>query len=371
MKDDVQVSDKPFAFGPNPLRLSPLECGLVVLLVLIAWIVLPPLWSRLERYEPGDNYRIANELNNDYWVFSRWAEKAVESHPVLMIGDSAIWGHYVGNQESLTACMNRLEAKETYANLGISGLHSVALYGMVRFHGGAIRNSRVILHVSPLWMTSPRADLSDEKEARFLHPELAKQLLDAPACYRAPLEDRLAIAVRQRSGTLNVLDHVTDSSFDNLAPPQWVVKNPYANPLSRISCAIEAGPNKAEGKAQSWQEKGMSPVDYQWVSVGEGYQWRSFVRAIELVKSRGNSVFVLVGPFNPHIIKAESLPRYRALMSGMASWLAENGIPFWTATELPTELYGDASHPLPRGYEMLAKDLLNDEGFRKWRKGNE
>ena len=47
MKDDVQVSDKPFAFGPNPLRLSLLECGLVILLVSIAWIVLPPLWSRL------------------------------------------------------------------------------------------------------------------------------------------------------------------------------------------------------------------------------------------------------------------------------------------------------------------------------------
>jgi hypothetical protein len=48
----------------------------------------------------------------------------------------------------------------------------------------------------------------------------------------------------------------------------------------------------------------------------------------------------------------------------IASGLAAKKVPHLMATLLPSEQYGDSSHPLPEGYAMMAAELWSDPGFR-------
>jgi hypothetical protein len=104
------------------------------------------------------------------------------------------------------------------------------------------------------------------------------------------------------------------------------------------------------------------------VEASHSYQWRSFRRTVELLESRGNRVFVLVGPFNTHALTGESQPRYRALLAEMKRWLEQEEVPYYAPPVLPTDLYADASHPLGAGYRRLAKELSSSPPFREWRK---
>ena len=44
-----------------------------------------------------------------------------------------------------------------------------------------------------------------------------------------------------------------------------------------------------------------------WVDLGTSLQWRLFRAAVHTLLRRGNRVFVLVGPFNEHLLEADSL----------------------------------------------------------------
>jgi hypothetical protein len=83
-----------------------------------------------------------------------------------------------------------------------------------------------------------------------------------------------------------------------------------------------------------------------------------------MLKARDNTVFVLVGPFNEHMLKGKSIDIYRKLKSEIKIWLQQNNVPYYIPETLPGELYSDASHPLSEGYAMLAKQLFENELFR-------
>jgi hypothetical protein len=82
-------------------------------------------------------------------------------------------------------------------------------------------------------------------------------------------------------------------------------------------------------------------------------------------------VFVVIGPFNPHILKPESLAAYRELQAAIASRLKERGVGCHVAPDLPSDEYGDSSHPLAAGYRRAAEALYHDDTFRAWRSGTE
>jgi len=75
-------------------------------------------------------------------------------------------------------------------------------------------------------------------------------------------------------------------------------------------------------------------------------------------------VFVLVGPFNEHMLTEESLENYLPVKETIAAWLKENQVPHLMPDALPSEQYADASHPLATGYEALARQLLEDPALR-------
>ena len=89
-----------------------------------------------------------------------------------------------------------------------------------------------------------------------------------------------------------------------------------------------------------------------------------FRRTVELLKSRNNTVFVLVGPFNEHMFKGESPGVYSKMQSEIETWLRQNNTPYYMPEALPSEFYSDASHPLAEGYALLAKQLFENKSFR-------
>ena len=99
-------------------------------------------------------------------------------------------------------------------------------------------------------------------------------------------------------------------------------------------------------------------------------QWRAFQRMVGRLRERGNDVLVVLGPFNEHLMAEDNRPAYRKIRNGIAAWLAQNQVPMVVPEILPSELYADASHPLTAGYELLAKRLNADEGFRRWVAGS-
>ena len=69
-------------------------------------------------------------------------------------------------------------------------------------------------------------------------------------------------------------------------------------------------------------------------------------------------MFVLVGPFNEHILKGKSIETYRQIKSEIETWLQQNNVPYYIPVALPSRMYCDASHPLSEGYAELANDFL-------------
>ena len=115
---------------------------------------------------------------------------------------------------------------------------------------------------------------------------------------------------------------------------------------------------------QPWYDSGITKQDYPWVDPATSLQWQAFRRVVSILRERGNRVFVLVGPFNEHLLTPESLGRYRGIQATIAAWLEDKGIPHALPAALPSAEYGDASHPLAAGYAQLARQLLRDPFFQ-------
>ena len=154
--------------------------------------------------------------------------------------------------------------------------------------------------------------------------------------------------------------------------------HPYANPLSEISfrwgrahTAYEIRTDEKEVRTIippapshqpiSWSERGIRPSDFAWVDLGTSLQWSSFKLTVETLQSRNNSVSVLVGPFNEHLLTDAGKARYTEMKRHVVSWLEERKIPHLAPEPLPSELYADASHPLADGYALLAKQLFQNQ----------
>ena len=80
----------------------------------------------------------------------------------------------------------------------------------------------------------------------------------------------------------------------------------------------------------------------------------------------GSDVFVLIGPFNPFILSEESHKGYRSVLASMESWLEKNDVDYLSASDLPSEYYADASHPLAPGYARIAGELWGTGSFQRW-----
>lgn len=358
-----EVDKAKIPFSSNNIRLSGRE-WIIAAIVCTALLYLgPELWGRLEKFDPGDDYRLPYTLGNDYWLYGRNCRWACSEYDTLVCGDSVVWGHYVSRDNTLSHYLNQNAGKKRFANLGVDGFHPAALGGLLRYYGRDISAKNVIIQFNPLWMSSAKHDLQTEKEFHFNHPKLVPQFFPKIPCYKDSFSKRISAAVERYVPFFGWASHLRIVYFENMDLPNWTLEHPYKNPLAAVTLEIPTSQDNLQENV-SWTEKGIAQEDFQWVAPAQSLQWRFFQRTIELLRARKNTVFVVVGPFNEHMLKPDSYKTYQKMKSEIETWLRENNVAYCIAPVLPSELYRDASHPLGRGYDILAKQLFEGQSFK-------
>lgn len=360
------MSEKEGPTSSNAFRLNGRQWMVVVVFAAALYWLLPVAWRRFEPLDVKPDYRLPFELNSDYWLWSRMAAQQSATHDTVILGDSVVWGVYVKPGETLSHYLNAQEGRDRYANLGINGAQPVALAGLVEYYGGAIRNKRVLVQCNPLWMSSPKRDLREDEEYAFNHSALAPQFFPSIPCYRETASNRIGKVFDRHSPFHGWSMHLQYAYFgDGETPrtiPQWTLEHPRENPLKAVTGKLPAPADQGKEESISWIQRGITKDNMPWVDLAGSLQWKSFLRTVEVLQRRGNNVLVLVGPFNEHLLKDASREKYRGLRRDIEAVLKEKGIPFLAPDALPSEFYGDASHPLSAGYALLAKQLVA-EGF--------
>jgi len=350
----------------NAVRLSTREWIYAAVAFLFVLFLVPRIWLAAERFQPSADWRVPYEVGDDYWVFRRWANYSSSKYPFLVLGDSVIWGHYVRPKETLTHYLDERMGKAAFANLGVDGIHPVAMFGLAKYYGTDVRNTSVIVHVNPLWMSSKESDLQSKEESRLNHPRLVPQVYPRLACYNPSLADIVGVVAERNVLFFSWANHLRSASFENLNLADWTMMYPYKNPLSAITLEIPAPADEGMGKPESWKERGIGKADFAWVPPEESVQWSFSKRLIELLRARGNRVFVVIGPFNPYVLTQESRVRYLAVKRQIERSLEAAGVAYYSVEDLPSPYYADASHPLKEGYALMADALFKDQRFHQW-----
>jgi len=355
-------------------------------IVLPVVLLTPPLWERIERYDTGPDYRIPYQLSNDYGLYGRRLKAASNPNQVVVLGDSVVWGEYVLPNGTLSHFLNQKSgAADCYINGGVNGFFPLALEGLITYYGQPLRRQKVILQCNVLWMTSPKADLSTEKEEPFNHSRLVPQFRPRIPCYKADANERLSAVLERRVRFLAWVSHLQNAYFGQKSILQWTLAddggtpphypNLWKNPLRQITLAVPSAPQDDPQRGpksprhKPWSEDGRGSTQFEWVSLDSSLQWHAFQRLIARLRDRDNDVLVVLGPFNEHIMAEDNRPMYREIRDGVVAWLAENRIPHVAPETLPSALYADASHPLTEGYALLAKRISGVPTFQKWLTG--
>ena len=363
-----KAPDVPFA--ANAVRLTGRQWLVVFAVVGALFWAFPAAWERLETFEPDPDFRVPDELSEDYGLFRRAARLAAAERKLLLIGDSVVWGRHVGRDQTLSHHLNALLGQRRVANLGVNGMNPAVLAGLIDLYGQPIRGQDVILHWNLLWISSPDADLQGTKGYPFNHPDLLPQLTTRIPGYKESWSARIGIAVSHRLPIAVWARHIRVACFGGIDIPNWTIENPYACPARQISLDV-AIETEGEGKDQvPWRRRGIARQELPWVGLETSIQWRFLRQALATLQRRGNRVFVLVGPFNEHMLEPESRAVYQERKRQVAAWLAEHGVAPPAPPPPPRPLYGDASHPLAEGYALLARQLVGSESFARFADGS-
>src|SRR5689334_22522067 len=94
ISDEVEFS--------KAIRLSGRQ-WLGVVLASVAFVVAAPwVWTQAVPFAIEPDYRMPEELSDDYWFYERYVGLAVEQHDAVVLGDSVVWGKYVSRRETLS-----------------------------------------------------------------------------------------------------------------------------------------------------------------------------------------------------------------------------------------------------------------------------
>ena len=351
-------------FSSNVIRLSIRQWIVVAVVCCSAVILIPAVWERLDDFSPGEDYRQPYELSNDYWQYQRYCRLACREYDTVVIGDSFVWGHYVSEHNTLSHYLNEQVGSEQFANLGLDGVHPVAMEGLLRYYGRDIKNKNIILHFNPLWMSSPKHDLQTDKEFNFNHPKLVAQFSPKIPCYKASFSTKISNVVKRYIPFSGWTFHLNIISFDNVGMSEWTFENPYKNPIKALTFRLPEKDEYEKADMTGRAESKNAVNGFQWVQPEESLQWKFFQRSIRLLEERGNKIFVLVGPFNEHILEGESKNSYMSLKNKVELWFQLHDINYFVPQALPAEFYQDASHPVDRGYEIIAEQLFENAVFK-------
>src|SRR4030042_1372847 len=130
--------EREVAFGSNEVRLSGRQWIVAAGALPALFYLVPALWKRIEKFDPGPDYRIPYSLSDDYWTYNRYCRQVCSQNKALVIGDSVIWGHYVSKEQTSSHYLNEQAGEDRFANLAVDGTHPAAMAGLVEYYGRAI-----------------------------------------------------------------------------------------------------------------------------------------------------------------------------------------------------------------------------------------
>lgn len=356
----------------NAFLLSGKEWLVTIGIFLVLTIGVYTQWPKWERLTAGPDYRSTcwEARMSDYYAFSQWISHARDHYKILLIGDSVIWGQEVDNDQTISHFINGQLGGEMVANAGMDGLTPAALEGIVKHYGKGLHDTHAIVELNPLWMSSPKRDL--RTDWKFHHPRLVHQF-DRRISYYKDVNERLGYAIEHALRIPPFVRHLMVSYYDNKSVASWLIENPYRNPFAAITFHTPPLMREKQGRGTDWQSRiknpaKWKPVDDPFIDPAASIQFEGFLTALDVLKKRNVSTFVLLGPYNTWNLTPESKARLFAMLDTIGATLTERGIPYFDATRdlIPSGGYGDQCHALADGHALLAAALANDPGFKTW-----
>src|SRR5262249_10037324 len=241
----------------NGIRLNGRQWFGLGLLAVVLLAFAPLLGRHAEKFALEPDYRIPHDLSNDYWLYECFAGLAADHYDTMLIGDSVVWGEYVTRQQTLSHYLNEEAGSERFANLGLDGAHPLALGGLIEFYAEQVSGKNVVLQCNPLWMSTPRADLQDEKVNEFNHPRLVPQFAPSIPAYKAEISPRLGVLVERRLPLSGWTTHLQQAYYDRTDIPGWTLEHPYDNPLKPITRGLPPSENSLRHLPQPWYKSGI------------------------------------------------------------------------------------------------------------------
>ena len=296
----------------NSIRLTGRQwLGIGLFAILVAFFG-PSLWEYVEPFPDEADFRMPDDLKTDYWLYQRWARLAADKHKVMVIGDSVIWGLFSRRAETLSHYLN-VQDEEIYANLGLNAAHPLALEGLVRHYGSSISGKEVLLHCNLLWLTELHGGTSRRtrrtetrmssirvwyRNSRHAWPATTMRYFPSPGVSTG----RTASANQPvgEASARGCLPYRAPNKSQDYSPG-WTLEHPYDNPFEPLTRGLPVGHDELMKPQQPWfKDRRNREEDFPWVDLETSLQWAAFQRLVDLLRSRGNRVFVLVGPFNEY-----------------------------------------------------------------------
>jgi hypothetical protein len=240
-----------------------------------------------------------------------------------------------------------------FLNVGLDGMHPVALAELLQYHAPGIANTRVILQFDPLWLMMEGPSSPHTRAMIYNRPDLVPRLA---AHFSGPFRDAASLSWSHLTRNSPIRDwgeRLADARLDFIA---WSLDHPYENPMKAITSALPPSEDSHPQRLKHWDYELRVPS--RWAVLPEDDQWAAFLRIITLLQSRGNDLLVLLGPMNEHMMTPETRESYRTLRDRMEEILRSKGVRSFAPSLLPTEQYGDICHPLGSGYATLAREML-------------
>lgn len=336
----------------DPLRLSGREWLAVAAGVLVVLLAAPAIRSRFRSAEIEPDYRTPYALSAHYDLFDRFTTLAAPRYETLLVGDSTVWGQTVTRDQTLSHHLNAQVGSERFANLGVDAMHPVALVRLLDHHASGISGKRVLLQVNPLWMMDEETRGRAPEDFLKNHPRLG-----APTSFTA------------RSGTLERIGHAWRAwlegrpalkrlSAEKIEVLAWSLEHPYESPLGTTLRLLPPSEDRPAPSVRRWTETGAQLRSTVWPDMERSVMWKAVEQTIELLRNRGNTLLVLVGPLNEHMLEPESRRAYGSVKAWMEGRLSRLRVEHFVAPLPPSGEFADICHPLDPGYASVARSLL-------------
>jgi hypothetical protein len=333
---------------------------IIISILILAGItaVIPFIFPLTDTASFTGNYRIPYSMGEDYFLYSRYSNHAAEKKEIPVIGDSVIWGHYTGSENTLTAYLNRISTKPRFLNMGLDGIHPAAMSGLIDLYASGLKNRKILVGVNLLWMSSARHDLSGPVNNEINHKILLPQFHRPIPAYQPSLEEKISASISRSAPFFTWLDHLRLSEFAGKSFYIWTMDN-HDKSLTEYFSHKEGEFKIPEGILP---EK-MQEQEIGWITPDKSLQWKFMLETLISLKKSGNEVAALITPFNTYMMTPGSRKKYFSILAEMEWILRENGIIPIIPLIPEKKYFADSSHPNAEGYKLIAEDMMNNREF--------